>query len=797
MNFRTTFVLLALVLVVGLVWFLKPARAPEDEKPKQPEAKTQYLFEPQPDSAKIVNVRFERAGKPAMVFERVSAATPGPGGLPGGEWRMLEPVAAGVEAYMVTNLASTFARLESKSAGKAGSGDMPSLADAGLSPPSATITMTDDANKTYAVEVGKKAPMSNDTYARVAGKDEIHIIGRDLSFDIKREPKDFRSKTLTRMNTNDVTQLTVTHEGKTYALQRAPTNDWVMSSPVPAYADLDKMRTLLSKLPAITVVDFVDDAPASLATYGLDKPFASVQVTAETKKPRPQSQPTTQPASQPAEPQFDVVTTQLGLLIGAYSDLKSENRYIKLADQPWVATAGKANLEALVPADVRDTRVTRLRQADVNKLELSAGGQTATLTRSEGFWHGEGDLAALDASAVNDVVAALEEIRALDFVDEGGDLGKFGLKEPRVVLRAWRASSVDPVVINIGDATASKRNTYIQRAGQPGVMVVAASQADRLLVSPISLRSRAIFDANPEEVREIELTRGDQKYVLHREGAAWRLTSPVEAPAEAAAARDLANDLTRLRAKRVVSKGGDAELGLNSPQIVVRFVLEHMPASAPATSSAPAQEQPPAPQRSEHLLRIVKREANTFCTRDDDPYVYELDETVFRVFTTELIKRAIFDFAADDILGITIDAPGGRLAFEKQGADWKLVEDPFVKLNQKTLVDFAKELAGLAVESFVAYRDGDLGAGGLAGAPVTATLRLKGDRVVTLKVAQQQTGQLPRLAAWVENGCIFLMRQADAEKLLRGLDLYIKPEKEEEPKPSQPQMPGDDEPPGP
>ena len=55
-------------------------------------------------------------------------------------------------------------------------------------------------------------------------------------------------------------------------------------------------------------------------------------------------------------------------------------------------------------------------------------------------------------------------------------------------------------------------------------------------------------------------------------------------------------------------------------------------------------------------------------------------------------------------------------------------------------------------------------------------MRLKDESPITLKVDQVRAGELPRKAAWVEQRRVFLLRQAEAEKLMRGLDHYVKPE---------------------
>jgi hypothetical protein len=50
---------------------------------------------------------------------------------------------------------------------------------------------------------------------------------------------------------------------------------------------------------------------------------------------------------------------------------------------------------------------------------------------------------------------------------------------------------------------------------------------------------------------------------------------------------------------------------------------------------------------------------------------------------------------------------------------------------------------------------------------------------VTLKLAQEAAGQLPRKAALIEEQRVFRIKHGDAEKLLRGLDYYAKSDNSE------------------
>lgn len=779
MNFKTTLVLLVVVVIGAVVLFLVPTgETPTEEdqdQPLSPVRETKHVFDPQPETNDVVRLEVARPDQPRLAFQRSPKADEAEQMEP---WEMREPLSTPTETHVVDGLVGTFASLQSRSSFKPGAEGAVSAADAGLEPPVATVTFAHKDGTEYKLEVGKKAPMSKDTYVRIAGREMIHIAGRDLGYELKKEVKDFRAKSLVKLTADDAVRVELEHDGQAYDLSRGEDGEWVINSPVKAYADGKKVRGLVEELNRVRVDEFIEDEPEALTPYGLDEPFLTMKVTTETKRQLP-VEGEEEPATQPAEPQYEIVTNTYGLAVGGFADMKSECRYVKLFDRPWVVRVSDGTLKDLVPnlPDWRDPRVTRVKAADATRLELTVGPDSATLNKVGGRWQGSGDLAELEQPALTNLLDAFEDVNAIDYVDDTEDPAKYGLDAPRAIVKVTTSGAVAPVELKIGANTSSGRNTYVQLVGQPTVMVISAKQAERLAVTPLSLRSREIFSGQPKDIREIDVTRGETHYALAKEGNEWKMSDPPGAPPDPASMRELSNDLVRLRAKRVVAKGNDAAFGLAEPAVVVRFKMEE-PAPPPPTTTQASQPST-EPVLVEHTLRVGRKGKTTYCRKDDDPYIFELDETIYRVLTAELIRRSLFDFKGEDVVGLTIEAPGGTLEFGKADDEWRYLPDVTVRLSQKKLKDFAGELARLRVEAYLAYGDGDLEAAGLADAPVTVTLRLEDDRQVTLKIDQVRRGELPRKAVWVEAGHIFLLRQAEAEKLMRGLDYYAKPEAED------------------
>ncbi len=768
MNFKTTGVLVVLVLVVGLVcWFYLPRTSrPVEKAPPSPPQEQKPVFDPQPREDQLVRVELERAGKPRLVFVKDS---PAEGRTGSADWRMTEPQTLLADSAKVLSLARTVTGLQARSRLEPGTPGAVRPAEAGLEPPAAVVTVVDQDGRRYAVEIGGSPAMSNDTYVRVVGEAAIQVVTRDLRPHVEKTGKDFRAQRLVRITPDQATRIEITHEGRSYDFSKNAAGDWVINAPVRAAADRNKIREkLLNPLNTLTAVEFVEDGAA--VQSGLDQPFLTITVTTE-QKPAPP--PSTEPATETQPESAPIVTTHV-LTIGDLADLKGERRYAQAGPGAGVVIVNQANVANLVPKldELRDPKITRLTGAAVTEIELNVGGQTATLKKVGGVWQGSGDLAAADQEAVGDLLAALEGLSALGYVDQPETLAAYGLDPPRAELKITAQGRLEPLVLRIGAPTASGRNAHVQRGGEPGVIVVAAAAADRLAVSPLALRAREVFALSPEQLTRIAVERPEARYELVRADGAWQLTTPGGAPADPGATRTLGNDLARLRARQVVGKGNPGAFGLDRPDITVRFEVTPAPE---ATQPAENEAGPPPPPPQSHVLRVALKENETYAQRDDDPYIFELDPTVRKVLTAELIDPRLFAFKPEDVSYVKVVATGGTLEFAKEGTQWKYVPDPYVQLAQTKVQEFVKDLAGMRAEQWVAWSGGDLAAAGLDdAAPASLTVRTSDGREFLVRMTQERPGQLPRRAALAADQRIFVMRQADIDKLMRGLDEYVK-----------------------
>ena len=780
MNFKTTFVLLILAAIGVSLWMVATARqlTTDTDKPEEsPEVTRHNVLEDGPANDDVVFIRFERRDKPTVAFEKVPQDE---GETQPAQWMMTEPLECAAETYAASGLATMFIGLQYNRSFKLGEDGAVDATAAGLDSPAAALTIRDAKDAEHTLQIGKRVPLSNDTYVRVKGNDKIFVVSRDFARDIDKKVGEYRAKNLARFSAGDAREMRIEYEGKAYHFSRGDDEEWMLNEPVRAYVLQPKVQALANGLASVRVKEFLEGTPDSLDSYGLAPPYLTISVTTEKqeeiKDEVVEGEP---PTTQPVEPKFKTVTNTYALEVGGFADLESETRYIKPADQPWVATATVQQLDKLVPilADLRDPKLTRIKASEATRIDLTSEGATTTLEKTDGRWTGSGDLEQLDRDAVKSLLDTFESIRAIDFVDAPGDPATYGLDVPRASLSVTTAGSVEPVTLNIGADTSSGRNTYVQVAGQQTVMVISAARAAELAVSPISLRSREITSGSPAQITRIEVERGETHYALQRseKGDKWEMLAPADAPADPESVGALVNDLARLRAKSVVGKDDFDAYGLETPELTISFVM-HEPLEGPPaeTETQPAA---PASKDVEHTLQVSNIEDRTYARIDDSPYVFELDQTVYADFSQELIKRGLFDIKADAVASLSIETDDGLLEFAREGDEWVFAPDKFVKLSQEEVGQFVQELAELRVSAYMAYSDGDLEKYGLDDPIATATMSLADGSTITLKLAHARAGELPRKAAWVERQRVFLLPPEQAQKLTRDLEYYVETDK--------------------
>ncbi len=726
MSFKGTYVLLALVVVGAVAWYLSgDGRGGDFTEETTEQAEPTAILADAPELDEVTGLTIQpRSGDP-LVFTRTPAEPTPDGAVDAvpprpGPWRMTAPVAAAAEQWVVSQMPRTLLELKSKRSFAPG-GVEATRAEAGLETPQMTCTLI-AGDRSYRFAIGRRVPVSNDTYVLVtdaAGGERVHVVEHDFKADIARRASDYRGKNLFDRDDGAPVHVEIVSGEATIALRKGAEGDWLLEQPVRAYADTKAAAGLVNQLQLLRVSEFIDDAPGDLQRYGLAEPEMVIRF--ET------------------EPDDIGAGLTRGIEVGAYADLEKTTRFVRPLDSPWVASVRQDALDPLLPGlnALRDSRVMRVEAGRVERLELDyPERQPVVLTRVRGEWTGAGELGEIELSAVNDLVRALSELRAVDYVDEVEDPAAYGLGGDGAIIRVTPTAAVEPIELRIGAATPSGRNAYVQVSGQAGALVVASQKVEQLVVDPATLRSRKIFALRTDDIVAIRTTYKGRERVVVRDGD-WQMKTPAGAGIDAGALRDILNDVALLRAAAVVGTGQPARYGLDLP---------------PATLTITVRTDDDGTRG--HALVLSEVGGQAYCMVDDLPYIFRLDRTVYRTLTGELIDHQVFDRAPADIEAVTLTDAAASLRFTRGEEGWGYAVDPYVRLDEEKVERLVEQLAGMQAVRYLAYTDGRVQDAGF-GEPTASVILETGDGAVTLQLGPEIPGEGGRFSYWVEQARVF------------------------------------------
>lgn len=792
MNVKTTIVLaVVLLVVVGAFLMFKPKAATVDTKPSdQEEKKSKPLYE----LDQLVKFEVDKPGKEKLVFER-----PAKEGKKGEyeDWRIVEPIKAKVTNWEVSSFADKFKSPKYKEKFTPGQAGYPTADKISIDKPKAIVTVTDAKGTTKKIEIGDKVFGGSETYIKLAGANEAYVVDLDVREDIKKDVTKFRSKDLLDYDKDKVVQADVVHDGKTYSLVKSG-DGWVIDQPTKAPADKSKIDSFLSDLKFIRADDFIEDAPKTLTTFGLDKPKTTVTLTLEEKieEKKEEAAQTTQPTSTQAAPK--IKRSKVSVAFGGASDLKGEKFYCKPGDQPWVVSVSKSDYEKAQPKldQWREAKVTQAKVLDAQKIELTSAEGRVVLEKDGESWKIAAPAAGkAENSAVTDLLNAINDLKASDWVDQPQDKKEYGLDKPAVEIVLVVKGSTAAERILVGGNTQSGLLTYVHQAASPSIAVVKLDAAKKLQVSPLSFRDRSILHFAKSRADQIELARQGATVVLVKQKDTWKMTQPVAADADTDAIDSLLSDLCSLKAGQIVGEGDPAKYSLDKPGLKVSVTVQPPPpesrptttsaptttgaaATATALASAPATKPAPPAKPTIHVLLVSKKGEKVYAMVQGGKLVYELPDSVYKNLTAEPHDRKPLKFetsqaTAVEVVGGDVEKP---LKFAKANDKWTYTPDPHLAIDEQKVKDLITALHDLKAERYESYAAADLKPFGLDAPALTVTLKTESNKTITMRLSAADKDGNRKAAIEAEPGKtkVFVVTKADVEKFAKKVGDFAK-----------------------
>jgi hypothetical protein len=224
----------------------------------------------------VLNVEREDVGKFTIKSEKGTITCE----KRGDDWYLTEPIEDQADRGSVSRV------LSSVSNGKAVGFETEKAEDLsayGLAKPSVTVDVYTGAdNQQHSLSIGKLSDRKY--YAKDASRDPIFTVNNVFYESVTQDVKSFRDKKVLDFDRSAVTALEIIEPEETVLCEKDSASTWyVMKAPGPEKvpAKESKVNQLLSTLVALRVEEFADDAPKSLAPYGLEAPWLEIAVKGE------------------------------------------------------------------------------------------------------------------------------------------------------------------------------------------------------------------------------------------------------------------------------------------------------------------------------------------------------------------------------------------------------------------------------------------------------------------------------------------------------------------------------------
>jgi hypothetical protein len=340
----------------------------------------------------------------------------------------------------------------------------------------------------------------------------------------------------------------------------------------------------------------------------------------------------------------------------------------------------------------------------------SAAGEETSVEKQGAAWQvTQPAPAAADEAELSGITSNLASLEVQRVIDEQPtDLKQYGLDPARIQVGFTFAGKEQKLLL--GQKTPTGSDLYAKTPDKPRVFLVSSHLEQTFNKSSFDLRDKTILKIDREKVDRVEIETPDRTLKVAKQGADWRLASPVDARADFGAIEGIIGRLNTTPMKSITAAEATdlKEYGLDKPAATVRV----------------------ASGSSQAGLSIGKSAG--------DGVVYAKDLSRPMVFTVESalfdeLKKPVDDFRVKDLFDarsfnttrVEIVRNGQTITLEKEkdkttwkqiapaakAADTAKVEALLTALSSARATSFVEKIAGTGLETpeltvTITYEDG-------------------------------------------------------------------------------------------
>jgi hypothetical protein len=240
--------------------------------------------------------------------------------------------------------------------------------------------------------------------------------------------------------------------------------------------------------------------------------------------------------------------------------------FIFFAERHWQSTTDR---------QIQEKRLFEIRTDLVDRITIRHPEDDIVLEKVKGRWQLKEPIAyPANEEEIKNLLSDLEyleSVQVFHLADAKKDLERYGLKNPRLVLRAnWEEEQIE---LRVGNETALTNAVYVQiQKGEPEITVVPRELIDKLMQSHNAWRDSQVLEFEPDRINKIIIRDLFKEIELQKNRKGWYIVRPIYARASEEKMQNLLGDLHQLQVKEFVDEDGNRlTQGLNEPAVRVQL----------------------------------------------------------------------------------------------------------------------------------------------------------------------------------------------------------------------------------
>jgi hypothetical protein len=543
MRFRTTLILFALALAIGLFIKFYESKWPNTQEGNR---RAQNIINFERD--KIDGVVIQNADE-RIELKRTDK-----------KWRLESPVKDLADSSVVENLLFDLEdwKKDTTISAKEIEADKNRMAEYGVGKAKLRLKLQ-GPNAPSEVLFGNNAALEGKIYVRLENSKDVFLASQSIKNQISKKPEEFRDRKLTDTVATQVTRLSVKTAAGEMELQKQG-DHWQIVKPLRARADDQKVNDLIAQITTSRIAQFVADDAGDLHPYGLAEPRGTVTIFTGDDKSAGSGQI---------------------LQIGGVPEKDKDQVYVRFTPRKFVYTLPN-QIESILntkPNDLRDRHLVRFDQNQLDRITIDAPGKNKTvLARKDQNWTiVNRNNRAANAAEARRLIDLLSGEPVTNFVaDVASDLPKYGLDKPQltVTLSAFASENTaetaagEQPLATIAFGKIDGENVFARVGEEPFVVAVRHSILDNVLVDPLSWQDLTIFSFKPEQIHKLSLFTDREQTLIRGTNNQWQSVTG-SGPINTANVQSLLNTLASLHATHWVANA--PATAFEKPQLVITF----------------------------------------------------------------------------------------------------------------------------------------------------------------------------------------------------------------------------------